>query len=689
MSSRPPRLIASLFLAALLCASGGARAQEVAVDWVYGTPGQGVGRIRASKDLRPAEIYFPAAYSPDYFWQAWAFDASSLEARTSFLFVPTTGFARRVEVGDVTGDDDSEIVASFSDGTVRIHDERSRELLESFQAPFNPYTDALELGDLDADGKDEILIAMASRLRAYRGDGTLLWEIAVGGGNDLAMGQMDDDPQPEIALVDGRVIDSLSLASEWQFSACCVRGVEAGDLDGDGRDELVTMDGANLRVLDVGAQSQLASFPMGSTFFAAMLIADVDGDGRTELVHRGGASVVCRDGATLAIEWQVGGFLDEPTGFALADVLGDGHPWLFWGTGATSTGPDWVLAADPRTGQLVYWSHDAIGYVGPLLGDFDGDGRDDLLVASVGEGSTIAAGGLYLLDPETGAVRRFEPLDWHVHDQTRSVVARDLDGDGVLEVFVGGSRIHRGVLRAYRFRAGGGLEVAWKADSSPEFESQGHLELGDFDGDGRDEVAASGEGAPNVRFYDLTTGQELWAFPTNFTRNRFLSLRSGGRGPAEMLVYSPDCGSLDLFEAKSGALRASLSGHFCSVAGTARELWAGDFEGRLWRLHLADTGFVVDGSWDVSPSRIDALATTEEGVWAAFAKSIHFVRPGPVVTSSWATGSTRDLGFWPGKPESHSVYFAGRIAAGALHFVDGTTSDPPAQLPRRRAGSRR
>jgi hypothetical protein len=203
-----------------------------------------------------------------------------------------------------------------------------------------------------------------------------------------------------------------------------------GDLDGDGRAEIVVGFGGGMRgVVQVFDDVSTGFTPMatarsnaqgfmqipvpskfgGSTYPA---IGDIDGDDRDELVV--GLSSV-RGGLVVVLE-------DSTAGFAIHEVNRTGRPWIEVEPSATSS----------ISGGIAV----------PSLGDVDGDGRDEMAVG-FGSGSR---GRVAILDDAVAgypATRSgtFILITGRTAYQaglgaTRPVFG-DVDGDGVEELVVG------------------------------------------------------------------------------------------------------------------------------------------------------------------------------------------------------------------------------------------------------------
>lgn len=120
------------------------------------------------------------------------------------------------------------------------------------------------------------------------------------------------------------------------------------------------------------------------------------------------------------------------------------------------------------------------------LADLNGDGRVDLLFANGGNYSTPGDPEMNRAFFNQGAGERFVERTSSVFgaspDLTRVIMARDLDGDGIIDVFVGNtyqttSRIFLGT--------GGGEFVERTSTHLPGIAlSVGDAEFGDIDGDG-------------------------------------------------------------------------------------------------------------------------------------------------------------------------------------------------------------
>lgn len=224
-----------------------------------------------------------------------------------------------IAVGDVTGDGTSEIVTGTPAGRrplLRLFSQAGQPLHE-----FHPYGVRSRVGvvvasgDLDGDGRDEVLTAPAGRaapiVRLYRYDPARPW--------------FHHESSARIA---GASTQGLSLA--------------AADVDGDGADELIVgtlaRTTSRVRIYDYDARAKRFSLKQsflafGSNHRLGVVVAagDVDGDGAPEIVASsgpGGAPHVRVFGPTGNLEGQ---FMAASTRFrdgaypAVLDLEGDGQ----------------------------------------------------------------------------------------------------------------------------------------------------------------------------------------------------------------------------------------------------------------------------------------------------------------------------------------------------------------------------
>lgn len=159
-------------------------------------------------------------------------------------------------------------------------------------------------------------------------------------------------------------------------------------------------------------------------------VAGISGGGQVfwAVVTDGGAAVGT-DGALSARFWNGGDSANGVSGEmhihpGLADIDADGFPEVVW-----AAGPE--LLAYNHNGSLADGFPLSIGGVddallsGPVIGDLDGDGRADLLLASQ-DGNLRAAG------PEGNAMQGF-PLSAG-HRLSSPPALADIDGDGDVEI---------------------------------------------------------------------------------------------------------------------------------------------------------------------------------------------------------------------------------------------------------------
>ncbi|MBE7169198.1 MAG: VCBS repeat-containing protein [Williamsia sp.] len=391
----------------------------------------------------------------------------------------------------------------------------------------SPHTFAVATGDLDGDGKPE-LVAVTDTTHTI----SILRNTATSGS-----------------------IDATSFAGKIDLpTGYAPRAIGISDLDGDGRlDLIVSCPNAYTisiyRNMSTSGPLTAASFGPRTDFRTAGSVysfatGDLNGDGKPELViaNASGNAEVWRNASIrgfisansfpiLERIYLYPGFL--PRSVTLGDIDGDGKPDVVVGneqSGTVSvmrnTGSAQVLSFANRIDFTASPHLPAVS-----LGDVDGDGKPDLVTASYSS-STVSV----LRNTSTvGIINEgsFAPkVDFTTGLNPFYLIMGDADGDGKPDLITANSNANTiSVLR--NTSSAGSINVssfAGKAD----FNVGGYpvsVALGDLDGDGLAELAAANAGSGSISLLKIntapavTTGAaSLYTYGATFERQKVMQL---------------------------------------------------------------------------------------------------------------------------------------------------------------------
>jgi len=277
----------------------------------------------------------------------------------------------------------------------------------------------------------------------FRTGGVAIADFDEDGNLDIAVSNFGPESQPPFGNTSVLWGTGSGFSAPDNWGDGITNGVVAADLDGDGHVDLVTWNGAGIRIFwGSGSRTPRSQQSLATAFIAIVGVADVDGDGKLDLVateqlndqvevfYNDGAGVfhsavfAAGSGPTgLAIGqlnhtldvvvtgfWTstvsllsgngLGGFLAPntipdgalPSGVVIGEFTGDASPDVFYARmgcfndadGTTCDGDGVTILAGDGSGGLTEWASLPAGEgpSGIAEADFNGDGREDVAVAN-------------------------------------------------------------------------------------------------------------------------------------------------------------------------------------------------------------------------------------------------------------------------------------------------------------------
>ena len=277
----------------------------------------------------------------------------------------------------------------------------------------------LAVGDFNGDGKLDVAARAATTVTIYlgRGDGSFVEGTSyatINGAEHLIVTDIDGDGNADIVIglaglrVYGPGNDSYATTQflmgrgDGRFAgAQAIAGIQRftlADFNGDGYPDLVAPQASNTRSLALHLGSGTADFAAPSAIatlgFNILQLAagDLDGDGKPDVVAAGSSLVVLRGqgGAAFAVaqSYALPASDGSLASLAVADFNGDGRADVvvtMGGQRATNGGAYVYFANTDGTLKSPVRIDTAVNLGAVAVGDLNGDGRADLVVAGKGD----------------------------------------------------------------------------------------------------------------------------------------------------------------------------------------------------------------------------------------------------------------------------------------------------------------
>lgn len=383
-----------------------------------------------------------------------------------------------IATGDLDGDGNADLVVSrFRDGLSVLRGQGDGTFAPRADYGVGLYGDRLAIGDVNGDGRGDVISAVGSQIHILtgNGDGTLAVPVTLSGGPNLT-------------------------------------GLSLGDLNGDGRTDIATSNDHDEHHNDDASRVWLFTSSAAWAFDRmdlrithdpqAVAIADLDGDGRGDVVIGNASSNVSvllasQQGLPIPRSFSTGW---RPLHIDIADLDADGYPDLVTANLLENS----VSVLRGLGGGRFAARQDFLTGFGPLslgIGDVDGDARLDV-VAAGRDANTISV----LLGRGDGTLRT--NTDFGTGGSPGGIVLADADADGRLDAIV---TVPSGVAVL------GGLGEGFFAPpvTAPVNGNPSRLTSGDLDADGDIDVVATRSSANDVVVL-LGNGDRTFGPPRSF-----------------------------------------------------------------------------------------------------------------------------------------------------------------------------
>ncbi|HMJ04954.1 MAG TPA: VCBS repeat-containing protein, partial [Chthoniobacterales bacterium] len=565
-------------------------------------------------------------FGADDFWQVIQRNAITGNYDQRFVSPIYSTEIKRIALGNVVGDAKTEIAVMLTDGRIYLYDFATRTELGYLNLGVSA-TEGLSLTDLNGDGMAEFIVTTADDLLVFNGGGNLLWQAAGAGGSEVVAGQMDNDPALEIATTKGIVTDAGTHAVQWTRSAGFGSHLKLAPLPGRSYQQLIAAEAwQHVYAYDVATRLPRWSINTPQDI-GAIEVADVDHDGTPEVIVGDDqwGRVRVHDLITQAEKWAADNPEHGVTNIAVGDIDNDGVVDLLWGAGWTSTGADFLYVASTTGTHAIKWqSVDLQGpFIGPVIGDLDGDGQPELVICS---SNSESGGRILVFDPATFALRGMSApvLDNSTTAGVTDLKLRDLEGDGRMEIVLAGDYLYDGAIEIYEFDSANTFDLKWTNTTRPSGSPFSFVDVADLDGNGTAEIIAGNSvahtGSPGVYLY-------IFDYPSRTNPWQSVNLASDFNSVTGLVVADLDgngskeiaalvsTGDLYTFDGPTRDLKSLVQQPESKIIsrGIPSGLVTGDSTGKAHFLQYSNNSYTESFSRQLGASALDGIHVLDNG----------------------------------------------------------------------------
>jgi FG-GAP-like repeat/Bacterial Ig-like domain (group 3) len=321
---------------------------------------------------------------------------------------------------------------------------------------------------------------------------------------------------------------TISSANTFPTLGANAAGIVTGDFNNDGYPDLAVADDSGTIQIFLGSGdgtfttgSSIQPFVSGATGEGVSLAAaDFNGDGNLDLVVEGHYILLGKGDGTFTMGPPAPSVVGFDVSTQVADFNGDGHADIAVSSPVTGDGFQVLLGNGDGTFTMAPISASAVVGMFFAVGDFTGDGIPDIATTGLdgpgvgillGNGDGSFTAGAYYLDYSSGAL------------DTEGIAVGDFNGDGKQDLAV--SDLLNQTVTILTGNGDGTFTVGAPISTGMPTGSNAYLRqvvAGDFNGDGKTDVAVAVEwkatGDPDLSVL-MGNGDGTFAAPSTYTAN--------------------------------------------------------------------------------------------------------------------------------------------------------------------------